>query len=23
MSKVSLKITIAGRTYPLNVPESD
>jgi cell division protein ZapA (FtsZ GTPase activity inhibitor) len=23
MSKVSLKITIAGRTYPLNVPVSD
>ncbi|MFM6934396.1 MAG: cell division protein ZapA [Flavobacteriales bacterium] len=23
MSKVSLKITIAGRTYPLNVPISD
>ena len=23
MSKVSLKITIAGRTYPLNVPASD
>ena len=23
MSKVSLKITLAGRTYPLNVPASD
>jgi cell division protein ZapA len=23
MSKVALKITIAGRTYPLNVPASD
>ncbi|MEN9699393.1 MAG: hypothetical protein RLZZ301_591 [Bacteroidota bacterium] len=23
MSKVALKITIAGRTYPLNVPEAE